>query len=66
MNNAERMELAQRIAKHQAPAQVKLDPGRARLELIKLAMQKLLAAKIDTDDREFLQQVGITDPTDLE
>jgi len=66
MNDQEQMALAKRIARHQAPVQVKVDPDRARIELIRLAAQKLLAAKIDTDDREFLRQVGITDPTDLE
>jgi hypothetical protein len=66
MNVNERMELAQRIARHQAPAQVKVDPDEARIELIRLAARKLLAARIDTDNREFLRQVGITDPTDLE
>ncbi len=40
-----RLELAKRIAKHQAPGQqVKVDPDAARLELIRLAMKKLLAA----------------------
>ena len=40
-----RLELAKRIAKHQAPGQpVKLNPDAARLELIRLAMKKLLAA----------------------
>jgi len=66
MNDNERMELAQRIARRQAPVQVKVDQDRARLEMIRLAARKLLAARIDTDDREFLRQVGITDPTDLE
>jgi len=39
-----RLELAKRIAKHQAPVQVKVDPDAARLELIRLAMKKLLVA----------------------
>jgi len=39
-----RLELAKRIAKHQAPVQVKVDPDAARFELIRLAMKKLLAA----------------------
>ena len=40
-----RLALAQRIAKHQAPGQpVKLNPDAARLELIRLALQKLLDA----------------------
>ena len=40
-----RLELAKRIAKHQAPGQqVKVDPDAARLELIRLALQKLLDA----------------------
>jgi hypothetical protein len=64
MNSTEYLALARRIAKHQAPAQVKVDPDRARLELIQLAAQKLLAAKIDAEDCEFLRQVGITDPTE--
>ncbi len=40
----ERLALAKRIAKHQAPVQVKVDPNEARLQLIKLALQKLLDA----------------------
>lgn len=59
MDHDERTALARRIAKHAAPAQVKVSPDEARLELIRLAAQKLLAAKIETDDREFLRQVGV-------
>ena len=39
-----RLALAQRIAKHQAPVQVVVDPDRARLALIRLAVEKLLDA----------------------
>lgn len=42
----ERLALAQRIAKHTAPCQVKLSPEAARLELIRLAAKKLLAALV--------------------
>ena len=45
-----RLALAQRIAKHESPAQVKVDPDAARLELIRLALQKLLDASEDGDD----------------
>jgi hypothetical protein len=43
----DRIALAKRIAKHEAPAQVVVDPDRARLELIKLALEKLLGAQKD-------------------
>ena len=39
-----RLELAKRIAKHQAPGQIKVDPDAARLALIRLSLQKLLDA----------------------
>jgi hypothetical protein len=42
--DADRMALARRIAKHPAPVQVKVDPNRARLELVRLALRKLLDA----------------------
>lgn len=41
---ADRLALAQRIAKHQAPARVRVAPDAARLELIRLALRRLLAA----------------------
>ena len=45
-----RLELAKRIAKHQAPGQqVKVDPDAARLALIRLALQKLLDASEEAD-----------------
>jgi len=45
-----RLELAKRIAKHQAPGQqVKVDPDAARLELIRLALQKLLDASEESE-----------------
>lgn len=59
MNSEEYLALARRIARHAAPAQVRIDPERARLKLIRLAARKLLAAKTETEDREFLRQVGI-------
>jgi hypothetical protein len=37
--------LARRIAKHKPPAQVKLDTQAAKLQLVKLALQKLLNAE---------------------
>jgi len=38
--------LARQIAKHRAPGQqVKLDPQAAKLQLVKLALEKLLDAK---------------------
>ena len=40
----ERLALAQRIARHPAPAQVKVDPQQARLQLIRLALEKMLDA----------------------
>jgi hypothetical protein len=42
--HADRMALARRIAKHPAPVQVKVDPNRARLELVRQALRKLLDA----------------------
>ena len=45
-----RMELAKRIAKHQAPGQqVTVNPDAARLELIRLALQKLLDASEESE-----------------
>jgi hypothetical protein len=46
----DRMALAKRIAKHEAPVQVVVDPDRARRQLIYLALQKLLAAQEDRDE----------------
>jgi hypothetical protein len=37
-----RLELAERIAKHQAPIQLPIDPDAARLALVRLALQRLL------------------------
>ena len=45
--DAERLALAKRIAKHQAPAQVKVSPAAAQRQLIKLSLQKLLDALED-------------------
>jgi hypothetical protein len=41
---ADRLALAERIAKHKAPAQVSVAPDAARLELIRLSVKKLLDA----------------------
>jgi hypothetical protein len=60
----ERLALAKRIAKHQAPLQVKLEPEAAKRQLIRLAVEKLLMAKfaaLTTDDLEFLQSLGIAE-----
>jgi hypothetical protein len=43
------MDLAQRIAKHTAPVQVKVSSQAARLELVRLSLQKLLDAPEDTE-----------------
>jgi hypothetical protein len=40
----QRMELAKRIARHTAPAQVHVDPQAARLQLIRLATRQIMAA----------------------
>lgn len=42
-----RLALAKRIAKHQAPVQVKVDPQKAKRQLIRLSLQKLLDASED-------------------
>lgn len=42
-----RLALAHRIAKHQAPGQVKVDPIEAKRQLIRLALEKLLGASED-------------------
>ena len=44
-----RLELAQRIAKHQSPAQVPDAPDAALLALVRLALARLLAA---SEERE--------------
>jgi hypothetical protein len=46
-----RFALAQRIAKHTAPILVPADSDAARLELIRLALQRLLALKTTRDER---------------
>jgi hypothetical protein len=46
-----RSELAKRIAKHRAPAQVRVAPDAARLELIRLALG-LLASEDSASDKE--------------
>jgi hypothetical protein len=46
-----RLALAQRIAKHNAPILVPVDSDAARLELIRLALQRLLALKTTRDTR---------------
>ena len=43
----DRLALAKRIAKHQAPGQVKIDPDAARLALIRMALTRLLEASED-------------------
>jgi hypothetical protein len=45
--DADRLALAQRIAKHEAPAQVRVDLDAARLQLIRLSLRRLLAALED-------------------
>ena len=47
MTPDEHMKLAQRIAKHRAPAQVRVDPDAARRELIRLSVEKLLEAQAE-------------------
>jgi len=42
--DADRMALAQRIAKHQVPGQVNVDPQAASRQLIRLSLEKLLNA----------------------
>jgi len=42
--DADRMALVQRIAKHQAPGQVNVDPQAASRQLIRLSLEKLLNA----------------------
>ena len=42
-----RLELAERIAKHTAPVQVKVDPQEAKRQLIRVSLQKLLNASGD-------------------
>ncbi len=46
-SDEERLELAKRIAKHQAPAQVRLSPASAKRQLIRLSLGKLLNASSD-------------------
>jgi hypothetical protein len=61
-----RLALAQRIAKHPAPAQVSVSPDSARLELVRLALTRLLAA-LDAEESsptqnptlEFLKANGL-------
>ena len=62
----QRMELAKRIARHQAPAQGKIDPDAARRQLVRLAAEKLLDATNETDfwildigDVAMLRSMGI-------
>jgi len=50
MNDDEALALAKRIAKHQAPAQVKVDPEEAKRQLVRLALEKLLDADNATAD----------------
>jgi hypothetical protein len=42
--DADRLALAQRIAKHTAPVQVPVTPDAARAALVRLALKRLLAA----------------------
>jgi hypothetical protein len=49
MNSDEIMKLAARIAKHQAPAQVRVDPDAARRELVRLSVEKLLDETAEPD-----------------
>ena len=45
-----RLALAERIAKHQAPGQVKLNPQAAKCQLIRLSLQKLLDSSEHRDE----------------
>jgi hypothetical protein len=57
---ADRQALAQRIAKHEAPARVKLDSDAAKRELIKLSLQKLLNVEHEPDPvLDFMMQYGM-------
>ena len=68
MNSDEMFALAQRIAKHQAPAQVKLNPLAAKQQLVRLSMEKLLGASterasrfvLSSADKRLLQSMGIS------
>ena len=46
----QRMELAKRIAKHQAPAQVKIDPKAVQRELLCRLLEKLLETETGSPD----------------
>jgi hypothetical protein len=56
-----RVALAKRIAKHQAPAQVKLSPEATRLQLIELAVEKVLSPTptVDNPTLDFLKAEGL-------
>lgn len=60
---AERLALAKRIAKHSAPAQVKVSPDAARLQLVRLSLQKLLNAETELPltaaDKRMLRKMGV-------
>jgi hypothetical protein len=43
--DADRLALAQRIAKHSAPTQVPIPPDAARRALVRLALERLLKAE---------------------
>lgn len=47
MNADEMMKLAERIARHQAPVQVPVDPESAKRELNRLSVEKLLEAQAE-------------------
>jgi hypothetical protein len=49
--SADRLALAERIAKHKAPAQVSVAPDAARLELVRLSVKKLLDASDEKSNR---------------
>ena len=55
----QQLALVERISKHTSPVQVHLDHNRARRELIRLAVKKLVAARIAMRDAAFLRDVGI-------
>ena len=50
MNADEMMSLARRIAKHPAPAQVKIDPHAVQRELLCRLLEKLLETETESPD----------------
>jgi ABC-type Fe3+ transport system substrate-binding protein len=49
-----RLALAERIAKHQAPVQVVVDPQAAKRQLIRLATEKLLEASESSETAKII------------